>query len=349
MVMKRQKPIRVQVRPVAAGASASVPPEASRAPVPPPPKTVQAPTFLGLVLEYRKIGDPVPWLEPLERAFLASDPAGTVRDATYTANQFTLLAKELVGVGSEHHETLMPQGFGANFAFDVMHEFGAAPTSVPEFIRDRMLFGTGYSDWNAYPEGLILPQGIQQLLKFRAHDSPAFIEGLNVQVWAFAAWRGYRIWPLGTVQPVQKTYDELARERYRLEPYPRNVTIPVNTDGTDTNAQLSFTEDYVIDGLSIHYPAADGLEQAHWGIDAPFIQFKIEPNATPIMDKYVSLPLVGYNLRRTSWQFDIPLTVNVNTVWNFKVKTRFPAPLWADTLGPIDVVIYGSKLYPGGK
>src|SRR5690349_14833665 len=218
MAMKRPTPIRVQVRPVGPGAPVSVPSEAprapvpSRAPVPPPPKTAQAPTFLGLVLEYRKVGDPMPWIEPLERAFLPSDPVGTVRDATYTANQFTLLAKELVGVGAEHHETDMPQAFGSNFAFDVMHEFGAAPTSVPEFIRDRMLFGTGYSDWNAYPEGLILPQGIQQLLKFRAQRNPQLIEGFNIQIWAFAAWRGYRVWPLGTVQPVQKTYDELARE-----------------------------------------------------------------------------------------------------------------------------------------
>lgn len=180
MVMKRPQPIRVKVRPVAPGASAPgpVPPEVSRAPQ---SKMAQAPTFLGLVLEHRKIGDPVPWIEPLERAFLATDPVGTVRDATYTANQFTLLAKELVGVGAEHHETLMPQGFGSNFAFDVMHEFGAAPTSVPEFIRDRMLFGTGYSDWNAYPEGLILPQGIQQLLKFRAANNPQLIEGFNTR------------------------------------------------------------------------------------------------------------------------------------------------------------------------
>src|SRR5262245_61628490 len=126
MVMKRPKPIRVQVRPLAPGASAPVqaPPEASRAPAS-PPKLAPASTFLGLVLEHRKTGDPMPWIEPLERAFLANDPAGTVRDATYTANQFTLLAKELVGVGAYHFEyTAPPSGVGIIFPFDVMHEFG---------------------------------------------------------------------------------------------------------------------------------------------------------------------------------------------------------------------------------
>jgi hypothetical protein len=41
------------------------------------------------VLEYRKIGDPVPWLEPLERAFCRSDRLGLSDDLRGALTGFT--------------------------------------------------------------------------------------------------------------------------------------------------------------------------------------------------------------------------------------------------------------------
>jgi hypothetical protein len=343
VMASNQQTIRVKIgqSPVAVPGNGS---SVVRSP-PPPGQPVLADTasFVDLVLERRKVGDPMPWIEPVERQFSNGDPAGTVRDVPASFNQFTMLAESLVGVGGRRHNT--PD---SAFNFDVMHEFGPSATSVPEFIRDRMAFGTGYADWNEYPGGLVLPMGLQQLVKFRAVDA---VPAAPDDVFGFAAWRGYRMWPKGAIRPVQRTYQELAREHFRLEPYSRAVSLTVKTDTTEAAGTLAFTEDYVVDGVSVFYPDAAGAEFSHWGVSAPFVQLKIEPNATPLMDKWVSLPLVGWNLRRTSWNFRaVPLTVDSNTVWTIKAKTRVAGPFLdgggGATLGPIQVVVYGAKLHP---
>lgn len=339
--MARQR-IKIPASPVEIATVPANPPR------PPPgkpanPDVPPAASFAERLAEARKVYDPLPWIEPAEKQFdLVAD--GTDRGIPNSFSDYPMLVEDLVGVGGERKAALAIPDIIRRF--DLMHEFGPSPTTIPEFMRDQMMLGTGYSDWNKYPEGLYLPQGLQQVLHVRTVG--AVVAGSD-GVFFFGAWRGYRLWPRGQIHPAQKTYEEYAREGWHLEPYPRTVTLTVNNDLSEVNGELTFTEDYVVDGVSVRYPPADGLETAQWGITAPFVQLRIVPTTAPIMPPggFVSVPLVGWNYRRTSWSFKAqPLTVTANTKWKLTTRLRVGSGIFRDGLSSIDVVVYGSKLFP---
>lgn len=300
-------------------------------------------SFRDRVLQYRKVYDLKPWLEPFDVAFANGEVANTEHDATVDFRSYSMLAKELIGVGGSRTPGLANDSLAS---FDISHEFGAQPSTVPQFIRDSTLLGTAFWDWNQYPSGIYFPSGTQQRVRVRATDAiPAAVSDTVF----FGVWRGYRIWPKGQISPPQKTYEEYAAEGYEFEPYPMKLTLAVATDGTETPGEILFPEDYVLDGINIRPNVLVQFADQQWGQAQPFVQVKIEPNDGMLMRDYASMPLVGYHLRRTCWNFhEQPLTVHAQTRWSVKTRVKVPGPFHT-AVGPIDVVLHGAKLIPPSK
>lgn len=356
----KKPPIRVMVPDVHAAVTLPVH-AAPPVPVPPPHhppagggwqapgRVAAAPSFYERLLELRKVADVLPWLEPFEKEFPPGDAAGTERAVTLTFDDYSMLAEEMIGVGSTRTNS-NPTLSDNLESFDLSHEFGPKPQTIPEFTRDKMLLGTGYSDWAVYPEGLYLPKGLQQVIRLRNVSAMAASSPPDPTHAFFGAFRGYRAWPKGQIYPVQRTYEELARDGYALEPFARTVDIAVTTTGSETPAKLKFDEDYLVEGINVLYPPiSSGVGELQlWGQTSAWVQLRIAPTAAPIMPpgQWVSLPLVGWQYRRTSWRFRIPLTVSAQTTWVFTTRLRTVnqnANVY-DNLTSIQVVIYGSKL-----
>lgn len=290
----------------------------------------------------RKTHDVYPWIEPLEVVFDTSLAANSLRTSQVTRN-FAMLVADLVGVGHQKDPNAATEAIKF---FRVAHIFGPRPNPVPDRIREALALGSGHTRWQRFrPAGLYIPADVPQQID--ATNEAAVSAGAGSKSIFYSAFRGYRFFDKGSLQPVQYSYAELAARGYQAVPFRVPIEISVAAAGGEAKtADYTFPFDYAVDAILTLWQRDDTDPNGKWGAEQPNVRMKIEPlggSGQPFFGDWVSSPLVGWRTLESAWTFPVPITVAKSQIWRFSagVKTAGNAPYVTDTL---TIMLFGNKL-----
>lgn len=321
-------------------------------PLPPPEEPAPMPndlTFNARLLELRKTHDVYPWFEPYK--MIQSDAAPAVKERLKKTHKkpYAVLARELVGVGSHFVPATPASSTRANFDFFL--EWGQGSQVVEGAttpIFDDMAIGRADQDWYPYRNGLMLPADFPVTLVADQYGGGTAL----VEPSTYFLFRGYRLWPKGTISPVQHTYPELAAKGYSLDPFKYQIELdPLAYPGVEQTDTLTFDDEFAIDGISLYF-AYDDLFTASgatnpsrtWGWISQNVLLRIDTQGMPLFSDWVSAPLVGTTWRRTSTTFTVPITVPKDTVWTIRMKTDYANAALGGGGALVKMVLHGNKL-----
>lgn len=301
-------------------------------------------SFERKLAEVRQRWDVVPWVVVLSQDIDGNAPAGEPIALTHK-EPYAFLVQEITYAG--YHEATAPGPLLAlsPFRFDLEWKTGAGDARqkqlIPQAFGTRGLLGDPATSWHGAGAGLFLEEDHE--LVFNGSTLEACDDGggrVDIVL------RGYRLYPAGSVAPIQRTWLELERANAELQDHPVGVRVEVPASVAESaRTEYRFKEDFVATRLAITTADNGGDETSGgYGAYASGLEVFIEAgDARPLMNDFVNrLALVGSS-PRTVWHWPVPITVKKNTRWFFKARHR-KAPA---VVSNVDFILHGYDLKTG--
>jgi hypothetical protein len=287
-------------------------------------------TFRARVMADRKMYDLSPWIDGYQKQWTV-EASATAAPQTFKFqhNQgWDLLVSELVGsntfqgVGAPvTNTTHLAQSIG----WQLQLTSGVQGSDLASMaLAAEQVLGTVDTEIKRFRTGLRIPANEVRNIIATTRPAGSAVSGIGstyatMDHSAWVAFRGYRLFPKGTLTP-QHTYAEYIERGYSFEPYTPVIDAVIsNASTTEVSAEFTLPASFACDFVTtrLNYNAANWRELAN-------VLVKLEPPGLPIMRDFIPANLLGWYMARTAWQFEQPWSLLKGSVIKARVKLAVP-------------------------
>lgn len=300
-------------------------------------------TYQERLAEVMKTCDVYPWIEVLKLGPVPNgQAAGYTLPAASWKKPYSMLIREFALVAYKC-DIIDLRSLLVDFAYELKLQ----QQSSIRALSGAML-GDALNGWHGFREGLYLPKDEAISFNITTRDENGANGGM-----VYLVARGYRLYPKGTISPVQLSRDEHAAAGMRLVPFTYATQIVLSDPAETYSAEVQFDDDFLIDGVrtSASGHGADTLlDLAASNRYAAIVDVKLDSDRT-IMPVAANRFVVAGPSRNNEWLFDLPITVGSGTRFNVEANVaqddlgiNLAAQVTAANPIRLEVVFHGHKL-----
>lgn len=288
-------------------------------------------TFREKLEDLRKSFDLYPWVEFVEKDVAAGAAAGQVVKPTIQ-KPYAMLVDDITAEGNQHWNDGADHFASVDFDVKWSVQVGDSPNDDDRLVQPfdvSTAIGTAADGWHHAGNGLFLEKN--QRMDFEVTTGDAIGAGGLGGRFGFAL-RAMRLYPAGSIQPVQKTLPELRKDGAKLERYGMGTRLDLGVSTAEVTSEFIFDRNFVATRMLVRWMAP---------ADAPagFVKIRIDADRS-FMGDYASSFLVTTEKPLSSWQPPIPFTIPKNTRWVFRaVQDVAPA-----NATKVDILFRGYEL-----
>lgn len=311
----------------------------------PMPLIVPGSTYLQRLMERRKVADLYPWAELYKGGQLGCLPVGAPANSPVALSikrPYSMNWGDL-GIYSINNRAPGPVLAAELAPGEVLFTEGALGTDQAfRAFSTESIIGDAFRGWWGLGAGQFWPAEEMLRANFNTTQALASAGGAGLQLHIVG--RGYREYPLGYVQPAQKTRAEYTAEGYRFQPYQygASVVIPASTPiNTPFQVELTLDRDFLADSLTINqYMNGQPNDSSQIPDLGSFSLVKMSTDRVMFSDYVSRYALVGEPQKRTAWHWPLPVTMPKDMTIYFYAQQ--PVAIAVDL--QLDFVLHGHLL-----
>jgi hypothetical protein len=303
--------------------------------------------FAARLAELKKTFDVFPWLEVLK---LGPAPDSGIATGGYSflgANwkrPYSMLLREfrVLPFSIDDQVAALATVTVYDLPVDFLYEFGSAKqSSQPALVH--AIVGSSEKGWHGFGDGLYIA-------KDRAISFDITTRGpVNNKGYVYLVGAGYRLYPKGTISPVQHTVEEYVHQGFRLTPFSYVKRIDIAATETVYPATMTFPEHFLLEGVRTSVRGFGDDDVQTPGLPAHIaanIEIKIDADRTMMTDPANRFVVAGHH-KQNDWEFEEPITINGGTDWVLSVQIPRVAGVGQYAVAPsiaVEFVFHGHKI-----
>lgn len=304
-------------------------------------------SFADRLADIQRTCDVFPWIEVMRLGPAPADAEAPAPPVPYTftgaafKRSYSLLIREF---GLLAYSRGIDPGLASGVVTDLPVDIQVEVESVRQSshpILSRASLGDLDRGWHGFRDGLYVPRETQVSFDITTRGR------VYSQGWVYLAARGYRLYPKGTISPVQHSEEEHRQMGMKLVPY--SYTQSVALEGTETGrASLLISDDFLAFGVRTSapgigtYPSDAPMGPGDTGGVGQAIMLRLAMDRL-LMSGPTARMLAAGPTRFNAWDWDHPVTIAANTTMDIEASLDHGYSTNGE-LVEVQVVVHGYKL-----